>query len=441
VKSACIFSLAAVMFFSFPVSATIINIPDDYAHIQQGINASSAGDTILVQPGTYDEEINISGTFVTLGSLFLTTGDESYVQNTAIQGNRGNVIRLAYCDFGISMIVGFQIQQGSVGVYCLQSNAMIAHNEFTGIENYGIFEDAYSAGIRCESANVTAAFNRISRVNSVSFGDDYLAEAYGIHCLNSHLALYNSVIIYTAATSMIPPIAVGFQCENSVSILWNNTIASNGNSVGGGIRSWDSETLLMNDVIWYNVPVDVQGSVTAGYCNTNTYLPGDGNIRLQPFFRNRENGDFHLMSVECGDAADSPCIDAGHPEMVDSLLDCSWGLGTSVSDMGAYGGGDSMYVGIDGHDTGVPTTFLLSQNYPNPFNSSTVISFTLREAEDVKIEIFDLLGRRVETLSHGRRPSGFHRILWNAAGLSSGIYVYRIKAGDFSEMSKMLLLR
>jgi hypothetical protein len=441
VKSACIFSLAAVMFFSFPVSATIINIPDDYAHIQQGINASSAGDTILVQPGTYDEEINISGTFVTLGSLFLTTGDESYVQNTAIQGNRGNVIRLAYCDFGISMIVGFQIQQGSVGVYCLQSNAMIAHNEFTGIENYGIFEDAYSAGIRCESANVTAAFNRISRVNSVSFGDDYLAEAYGIHCLNSHLALYNSVIIYTAATSMIPPIAVGFQCENSVSILWNNTIASNGNSVGGGIRSWDSETLLMNDVIWYNVPVDVQGSVTAGYCNTNTYLPGDGNIRLQPFFRNRENGDFHLMSVECGDAADSPCIDAGHPEMVDSLLDCSWGLGTSVSDMGAYGGGDSMYVGIDDRRPGIPARFIMSQNFPNPFNGSTVISYALPDRAEVKIEIFDIMGRRLISLDEGDKAVGMHRITWHAGSFPSGVYFYRISAGKYDRTGRMILIK
>ena len=88
-----------------------------------------------------------------------------------------------------------------------------------------------------------------------------------------------------------------------------------------------------------------------------------------------------------------------------------------------------------------PRKFSVSQNYPNPFNAATVIRYSLPEPSDVKIEIFDTLGRKVETLIDEKQQAGYHQVIWKAEDRSSGIYLYRIEAGDNVETRKMLLLR
>lgn len=80
----------AITFASIP--ATIINIPDDYPTIQAGIDASSDCDTVLVQPGTYVENIDFNGHNIVVGSLFLTIGDTSYISSTVIDGDSSGSI-------------------------------------------------------------------------------------------------------------------------------------------------------------------------------------------------------------------------------------------------------------------------------------------------------------------------------------------------------------
>ena len=82
-----ILSVMIFTFIPFVSHSTIINIPADYPTIQQGINASAHGDTVLVQPGTYVENINFYGHNIVLGSMFLTTGDTSYIATTVIDGD------------------------------------------------------------------------------------------------------------------------------------------------------------------------------------------------------------------------------------------------------------------------------------------------------------------------------------------------------------------
>jgi hypothetical protein len=79
--------------------------------------------------------------------------------------------------------------------------------------------------------------------------------------------------------------------------------------------------------------------------------------------------------------------------------------------------------------------------YPNPFNAYTMIDFGLPEKSHVTIEIFDLLGRKIETLFDGSQPAGYHSVTWNSGDYSSGIYFCRIEAGDFAETRKMILLK
>lgn len=89
----------------------------------------------------------------------------------------------------------------------------------------------------------------------------------------------------------------------------------------------------------------------------------------------------------------------------------------------------------------LPTEFALSQNYPNPFNTQTAIKYGLPEASYVSIDIYDLLGRKVETIVNEHKQSGYHQITWNSNNVSSGIYFYKIHAGEFVETKKMLLLK
>ncbi len=88
-----------------------------------------------------------------------------------------------------------------------------------------------------------------------------------------------------------------------------------------------------------------------------------------------------------------------------------------------------------------PNNFALQQNYPNPFNPSTVISYQLPVISKVTLRIYDVLGREVATLVNEEQSAGWKEVEWNASGVASGIYFYRIKAGFFTALKKMTLLK
>jgi hypothetical protein len=89
----------------------------------------------------------------------------------------------------------------------------------------------------------------------------------------------------------------------------------------------------------------------------------------------------------------------------------------------------------------VPSSYSLSQNYPNPFNPVTKIAFSLPKNSDVKLVVFDILGREVATLVNDYRTAGTHSIEFNASNLASGVYLYRIEAGDFKDVKRMMLVK
>ena len=89
----------------------------------------------------------------------------------------------------------------------------------------------------------------------------------------------------------------------------------------------------------------------------------------------------------------------------------------------------------------LPTSYNLSQNYPNPFNPSTIISYQLPVSSKVVLKIYDLLGREVATLVDDRQHAGNYSVKFNAGNLSSGIYFYRLIAGGFNQVKKLVLLK
>ena len=97
-------------------------------------------------------------------------------------------------------------------------------------------------------------------------------------------------------------------------------------------------------------------------------------------------------------------------------------------------------------DNFLPEIFKLSQNYPNPFNPLTTIQYELPQRSDVQIAIYDLLGKKVTTLATVAQDAGYKSIQWDATNdegqpVSAGMYFYQIKAGDFVQTRKMILLK
>ena len=121
-----IFLISLFLFKIFNLSSTIINIPADQPTIQQGIDASVNGDTVLVQPGNYVENINYNGKNITVASLFLTTQDTTYISETIIDGNQnGSVVTFESGEDSTTVLAGFTIQNGTGKEFTITSNGWI----------------------------------------------------------------------------------------------------------------------------------------------------------------------------------------------------------------------------------------------------------------------------------------------------------------------------
>jgi len=375
------------------------------------------------------------------------------------------------------------------GIFIWESTALISDN--TIHQNRAGF---YGGGIHCSGCDVTISGNSITaNIAWFPLGGDM---GGGISCFDSDVNIIDNIIKYNAAGVSsggimifggslafivnniieynIAELSGGIGLRGPDTYIANNVIANNlaGHYNGGIVLNSPRITLLnnvvafneaqlqpgvrligegidsvLNNIIWGNISpggeqiiIDSDSAVVA-FCNIQGGWEGEGNIDADPLFRDPDNDDFHLMSTDCGDPYDSPCIDAGYPAMIDIILDCSWGLGTTVCDMGAYGGGDSGMVEVEYDHSKTPERLSLMQNHPNPFNAATSISYTLMESGPISISIYNLLGQRVAIVFEGISKAGEHTITWDAAAFPSGVYFARLEAGEHSENIKMVLLK
>jgi len=119
-------------------------------------------------------------------------------------------------------------------------------------------------------------------------------------------------------------------------------------------------------------------------------------------------------------------------------------MNTEIAQCGPWKtGGNSEWelVEVDRPDVALPTATELYQNYPNPFNATTQFSYSLAEAGNVKLTIHNLRGQLVETVVDTRQGAGEHQVIWDALDYSSGVYFYKLQAGDFISTKKMNLLK
>ncbi len=105
----------------------------------------------------------------------------------------------------------------------------------------------------------------------------------------------------------------------------------------------------------------------------------------------------------------------------------------------------SIIAGVDDEDSGLPIDFELAQNYPNPFNPSTTIEFAVPSSSRVRLTVYNTLGQVIEVLADENMSAGRHSVEWDGTGngirVASGVYLYRVEAGDFAETKKMVLTK
>jgi photosystem II stability/assembly factor-like uncharacterized protein len=101
----------------------------------------------------------------------------------------------------------------------------------------------------------------------------------------------------------------------------------------------------------------------------------------------------------------------------------------------------SVVTAVEGTKNGIPSGFALEQNYPNPFNPTTTISYSLPKASFVDLKVYDLLGRNVASLVQSEQSAGTHTAVFDAKGLASGVYLYTLKAGDFTATKSLVLVK
>lgn len=264
--------ISAILLTANLLFAQIIHIPDDYPTIQQGINAANDYDTVLVHPGTYFENIDMSfSARITLASLFLTTGDTSYISQTIIDGNQEEtVIRIISIGTSFIKISGFTIQNGHSGGSWWYSGGGIQYNSYEPgnhdirLQNLVIKDnvaDLYGGGINlyCEQYDsLSCIFIRdVVFQNNFANGDSENLGGGGMYCENMDPKLENITMKGNTAGGCYG----GGACFlNSNPILQNCVISKNSSKAimwagyGGGLYFENSNPIIQNVMINDNEP-------------------------------------------------------------------------------------------------------------------------------------------------------------------------------------------
>lgn len=186
--------------------------------------------------------------------------------------------------------------------------------------------------------------------------------------------------------------------------------------------------------------------------------PGAINVPINPLCFNWANVPGIRYRLQVATNENFPAWSLVHNSIVDNPPACVYGLTTgtqyfwrvssSYEPSGPWGGWTptlnfhaGQVVGINSNQGEIPKTFVLYQNYPNPFNPVTNIAFDIPQKGNVKLYVFDILGREIATLVNQVMDPGSYRFDYNASELSSGIYFYKLETDGFTNVKKMMLVK
>ena len=387
------------------------------------------GQTLTIEPGVSVEfmdyySFTIYGKLVAIGtendSILFTSG-----QMTP-NPDDWEYIKFEDSSDDNSIISYAKIEYANYGIWCDSSSPSISNNTISNNYYYGIL---------CKYTSSPSISN-----NTIS-NNNY----YGISC-----SYYSSPSI---SNNTISNNNYGIYCYYSSSSISNNTISNNNDD--GILCEYYSSPSILNNILYDNStgiyaessPASLEYNLfylnnTAGSGNLPSYFGniitvnanGDScdtycNLFMNPLFV--DSLDFHLT-------ASSPCIDAGDPT---SPLDPD----STFADMGAFYFDQLNEI----YDNEIQLVGFHLSNFPNPFNPTTTISYQLPENSEVELAIYNLKGQKVKQLvsnSAGQLSAGQHSVVWNGKddngkSVSSGIYFYKLKTGNYEQTRKMILIK
>ncbi|MBN1969246.1 MAG: T9SS type A sorting domain-containing protein [Candidatus Delongbacteria bacterium] len=441
-----IFFLSLTIILS--LSAALINIPQDFPTIQNGLNAASTNDTVYVADGIYYENL----IWPAIDGIKLIGSSK---EQCIIDGNQSHgVIHIGLESNWIigqtTLIENFTIQNGSTeegggGIYLINSepqfkNLIIKNNSAR-----------HGGGVMCFNYS-HAYFENVTIMDNTAqtWGGGIAAEftsnivLENVHIIGNTVGLYRGgglwvgggshvIAKHTLIANNFANVGGGVYSGSKGSLsLENCTITNNWSSVkGGGIgvqEAYMAYPQIVNSIIWGNSPDQIIGDINITYSDIQDGWSGESNIDLNPLFIDSANEDYHLT-------VNSPCIDTGNP---DSTFDPD----NTIADMGAFFYDQS--VEID-ENTGNMVDGLELSNYPNPFNPITHISFNLEKLSKVNIVIYNIEGKKVNTITNNSFDVGKHSVSWNGTNgmghpVSAGIYYYKIIVNNEMTSTKSCLL-
>jgi hypothetical protein len=467
----CAFSfLLLLLSLSSLAAARTIGVPGDSPSIQAGIDSSSPGDTVLVQPGRYLETVDFKGKDIVVGSLFLATRDSSYILNTIIDADqKDTVVAFQTGETAKAELAGFTITNGSTGMFspghigggirCINASPylhnLIVEGNYSGIDGGGMY---------LQNSNSVIEFCVIRKNRAVMAGG-------GLYLFNGNYQIKNCSInnnegrgagAYISKSKVIFIRVVLFENYSSEAILasssfvnfinctvtnqYNDTftiISSNVNIINSIFWNNAPEILISNDqpelpitrvVVAFSDIKNGENGIKIYSVTNDSLFWMEGNIDRDPNFKI----DYSLNLT-------SPCIDAGIPfyQVGDSLI---INLNENeykgqAPDIGA--------VESDYSSTGVQSdnySVMKFNVFPNPFNTHISIEFYLSRLSKVDLAVFSITGQKICELVSDFLLPGRHIYQWNGKDssgnkLASGIYFLNLNEGKRCSSKRIIFLK
>ncbi len=438
-------SIHTIFLFSFNILfSQIINVPDDQATIQEAINASVDGDTVLVANGTYYENIDYNGKAVTVASHFILDHDTTHITQTIINGSNSNdpvygaVVTFNSGEDIASVLCGFTItggkgniglgHQAGGGIAAKNSGGKVIFNKI--IYNSITYEAAVGGGIVIYNPSSIFIISNNIIAHNEERSTTYTGGGGGIHIgedRNGRVIIANNYIARDKSSSAVGRGAGGgIDLNQSCSIIKNNIIVFNESYQGGGLDIWDGNELngavienntiaynhatsefgggildgadeeqnpIRNCILWGNTTGDKlnqiskndqESDIVVEYSLVQGGYDGIGNIDVDPIFTDTLN--FNIDQT-------SPCVDAGNPGRIfNDLTDPNNpgfplfpALGGLRNDMGAYGGNPIMIYAQ------APRFFIrnctLNNTYQVPGSDTLIVTSKIFSPEDQSFKV------------------------------------------------------
>lgn len=330
-----------------------INVPDDFTKIQEAINNSVDGDTILVAPGTYYENVNFKGKNIILSSHYIFDEDVSFINTTIIDGSKphspdeSSAVIFLGGEKRTAILQGFTITGGKGtkvfdGIFVREGGGIVIYNSSPTIRhNIIAFNECINPeGVRFLGGGGISATNSSTIISNNIIYKNTAQDGGGVKLGHNPESIFrNNIVAYNTNIGR-----GGIWIRGDQGKFINNTIAFNSSEKSGGIGLHNYPILNIENCIIYGNTTDSSSSQIVGSGNitiTNTNIEGgwagNGNIDENPLFE--EHSPLILQAV-------SPCVDKGGPNTNDN----DWedpdnsgipkfpALGTLRNDMGAYGG-------------------------------------------------------------------------------------------------------